>query len=240
MQRARLSRTLLPLLSLLPVALASPQGPTQLSPEGDSGGGAAAPLTSTTIVCNGSACGGSPTSPDYLYEVTPGSQGVDRIEIGVHTRNPGLLNVVLPATWTVSIMPAEVPDDTPLTPHGSVTPQTGGCNWVIVWTGDCKYEPFQLGYDKNWTVGPPHDVHWSAYECDPSLVITSADWTKRVGTGAGPVHSPYSGWVPAEVTETQDHGCIEHDEDDGAATLATRVPWPRTRVLGTTTAEPMD
>ena len=239
MQPARLSRTLLLLLSLFPVALASPRGSTQPpSPESDSGGGAAAPLTSTTIVCNGRVCG-SPTSPrDYWYEVTPGSQGVDRIEIGVHTRSPGLLNVVLPSTWTMSIVPAAVPDDQPFTPHGSVTPTTGGCNWVIVWTGDCQYQPFQLGYNKNWTVGKPHDVDWSADEC--SQVITNADWTKPVGLGAGPVHSPYSGWVPTEVNETQDHECIAHDEDDGAATPETRVPRPRTRVLGTATPEPMD
>ena len=178
----------------------------------------AALLPNALIVCNGSACGGTGGAGgawDYLYHVQPGDTGVDMVVMGVHTPNLNLQNALLPGGWTVSVQQSEgLADRRSFIPHGQVTSITGGCPWSLVWQGPCQTQPFDLGFKKNWTYGPAHEVEWVAFDC-VGTNTTFSDWTRPVGAGAGPVHTPYAGWVPAspegdEAASERDHADCAH------------------------------
>ena len=143
----------------------------------------AMPPVMTTVVCNGSACGGAGPKM-YRYDVNPGPSGCTRLEVGIHDNNVPLLYTA-PAGWTVSVVAASRLDHIPWTNHGGgpVT-SNGTCSWKMVWTGPNQTAPFTIAYNSGLVDTVPHDVHWNTSDG------SRADWTKVVGLGLGPIHSP--------------------------------------------------
>ena len=111
--------------------------------------------------------------------------------VEAHNPNPGL--VLPPPSWT---------------PHGqmSVGGPQGNCPYVVQWLippgDDSTADTYYFGFDN---VNEPHDVGATIYT---SLIgfTWDEDWTKAVGTGAGPVHGPVP--EPATLALLAVGGCL--------------------------------
>ena len=161
-----------------------------------------------TVVCNGSACGG--TGPrDYWYEVTTDQQ-YDSFALNIITGDGTVANysnttaaTLVEGVWEAmdsadylcnlfGFFGGTPPIHTPVTAHGGgpVAPN-GSCTRAIFWTvnGPLSAGTYGFGYNNDTD---PMDVGWlfeSLTDGDPNLGIY-ADWSKVVGMGKGPVHGP--------------------------------------------------
>jgi hypothetical protein len=153
------------------------------------------PLPVVKVVCDGSiqCCNGSGMTAQgprqFIYKVQiPGGNvvSVSSIEVGTHIDNnlADYVNLVMPAGWALTI-PARTPVDPGFvcTQHGNVSAVGGNCNYVLRFSGPAQTSNFTLAYDfvHNYDV---HDANWKASNGN------QANWTKPVGLGEGPLHSP--------------------------------------------------
>ena len=147
------------------------------------------PFSTTTVACNGAACGGSATEK-YHYDITPGSSGCTSFDVGFHG-NYSITNVVMPSGWSYSIVSGvSWKDNDPYTVHGSVSPGGGTCTYKMHWSGPSQTSLFVIAYDTTGQVTRPHDAHW----LDSSG--SRANWANAVGITTGPIHSPIPGAIP--------------------------------------------
>ncbi len=146
------------------------------------------------IVCDGNianCCQGSGPRNFYYRVQIPsgGAVQVDRVDIGTDDGNIShYSSFVLPANWTATIVSASPPDNPACTNHGGNTIAAGNCPYNVRFdkgTGVAQTSNFQLGFDYIGSTG--HDVNWHASLLNSS---NSANWTKPVGLGLGPVHGP--------------------------------------------------
>lgn len=155
------------------------------------------PLPVVRVICDGNiaCCNGTGVTAQgprqFVYNVKVPSGGlvsVSSIEVGVHMLDAhGLAdytNLVMPAGWTLTAVPASRPDPGFVcTNHGNSTAINGACPLVLRFSGPPKTSNFTLAYDfaHNWDI---HDADWKASNGN------KANWTKPVGLGEGPLHSP--------------------------------------------------
>jgi hypothetical protein len=155
------------------------------------------PLPVVRIVCDGNiqCCQGSGMTSagprQFIYRVkvpTGGLVSVSSVDVGVHMLDVhGLadyVNLVMPAGWTLTAVSGTPPDPGFVcTPHGNVSAIGGNCNVILRFSGPPQTSSFTLAYDfdHNWDV---HDANWKASNGN------RANWTKPVGLGEGPLHSP--------------------------------------------------
>ena len=141
------------------------------------------------VVCDGNiqCCQGNGPR-QFVYRVKVPSGGlvsVTNIEVGTHDPNlADYINRIMPAGWTLSILSASRPDPGFVcTPHGNFTSIASACPYILRFAGPAQTSNFTLAYDfaLNWDV---HDADWKASNGN------RADWTKAVGLGYGPLHSP--------------------------------------------------
>src|SRR5262245_16352447 len=140
-----------------------------------------------SLVCDGSACGGTSDVP-FLYRVIPGSMPISAVEVGVEdgdVRNYALLRA--PDGWEPSIVAAPRAHAVRPSRHGEATSEAGACPFVLLFAPRASGTPqdaaFELGYSYS-LAGQFHDVHWSASDG------AQARWTFPVGSDGGPAHSP--------------------------------------------------
>ena len=165
------------------------------------------------VTCTGSATGGS-SNRKYKYRVYPGAgNSISWIEIGVHDDDiSNFTNFILPTGWAALIDEFDpTPHHTFVTQHGVKTPFFGNCPHVLYCFATdgqfAKTTPFNIGFNHP---GEPHDATWQL--SDASI----ADWSKKLGTGRGPVHSPGiyidDPWLQAGETDDGAGCCADHGE----------------------------
>jgi hypothetical protein len=156
-------------------------------------------MAAVSVYCEGSLCtetsGGVQRA--YMYEVVLTNAGGIQLEVGTHDTyvadytnwvvelKTGGVWTDVTSQWSESITADGGWQDSPFTPHGSISTPTGVCPAEIVWSqhdGATQGTDFLFGYDNP---NPLHDATWYVA---PGL--GSADWTQPVGMGQGPVHSP--------------------------------------------------
>jgi len=153
------------------------------------------PLPVVQVLCDGfnGCCNGTGQTSagirEFVYRVQiPGGNvvSVSSIEVGTHIDNnlADYINLVMPAGWSLTIPSATPPDaGFVCTPHGSTSAINGNCNFKLRFSGPAQTSSFTLAYD----FVPDYDIHdanWKASNGNQS------NWTKPVGLGQGPVHSP--------------------------------------------------
>jgi hypothetical protein len=153
------------------------------------------PLPVVKVLCDGAnpCCNGTGQTPqgirEFVYRVQiPGGNvvSVSSIDVGTHIDNnlADYVNLVMPAGWALTI-PAGTPVDPGFvcTPHGNVSAIAGNCNFNLHFSGPPQTSSFVLAYDfvPNYDI---HDANWKASNGN------RANWTKPVGLGEGPLHSP--------------------------------------------------
>lgn len=151
------------------------------------------PSTVVKIVCDGnnSCCMGTgPTN--YFYHVNFPSGGavqVSRIDIG--TDDPDITHYsgwIEPPGWSHQIIaaPAGWQHRPGCKVHGVTTTPVGDCPFIIRWTPTPPTPPatssFTLGFDISRAA---HETTWKS-----SVFGNQANWSKPIGLGEGPVHSP--------------------------------------------------
>ncbi|TAJ16063.1 MAG: hypothetical protein EPO68_11775 [Planctomycetota bacterium] len=151
------------------------------------------PIPVIKVECDGSGCGGSGNTAsgprEFVYHVkVPGGNYVSctSVEIGVDMSDlPMYTNLVKPPGWIVEILAASPTHALATTPHGSTSTPGGTCEYVLKFSGPAMTSHFTLGYDYDANF-EAHDANWKV-----NNNVNRADWTKPVGLGQGPVHSPY-------------------------------------------------
>ena len=152
------------------------------------------PLQVVKIECDGNianCCSGSGPRNFYYRIKVPsgGAVAVDRVDIGTDDGNVAhYSNLIAPTGWTASIVSVTKPHDSDCTVHGVTTGSNGNCTLLMRFskgTGAAQTSNFDIGFDYVGEAG--HDVDWLASLTNSS---NSADWTKAVGLGQGPVHGP--------------------------------------------------
>ena len=169
------------------------------------------PRVLSNLLCDGLIGNGSggPNGRDFYYHVVPGDDPVDRVDIGCDYNQLSLFtSVEVPNGWTFGVIDAGAHfiHDLKFTPHGRTTTVVNGtCEYKLRFTGPPLSTPFGLGFD---FLGEPHEVHWKV------TGGTQTDWTKRVGQGKGPIHSPgfQDGPVEQQPGESSD---ASHGHDHG-------------------------
>jgi len=138
-------------------------------------------LALAKVKCNGWKCGGSAIE-QYHYDVIPGSNAVSAVDVGLHHLFTAI-NIVMPTGWTVTVNNGMFGDD-PFTVHGVVsTGPSGTCPYILHFSGPSQSSAFVLAYDIV-EANQPHDVKWTT--SDGAFAV----WSKPVGRGQGPIHSP--------------------------------------------------
>ncbi len=167
-----------------------------------------AAMNSTQIVCDGTIGNGSggPNGRRFYYWIDTKGNAVDRIDIGCDYNQLSLFtSVELPNGWGFSIVNAGAHfiHDLKFTVHGRVTGANNDrCQYKLRFTGPAITGQFGIGFDH---LGEPHDVHWKASDG------AQTDWTKRVGQGKGPIHSP--GFQDSPVGAPGEASAARHHHD---------------------------
>jgi len=164
-------------------------------------GGSSQALATSTLVCQGKACGHWSAIRDYQYEALMDSW-TDRI-VHISTDDGNIANYagVLTQYWngtdwvgvpnvSFGIVHTHMLSD-PFTLDGQVTEQRTTSEFVLMWSWNFYpiNDPnprFRVGYNNSHT---PQDVSWETYH-------GSSSWTSEVGMGYGPVHGPTTLPVP--------------------------------------------
>jgi hypothetical protein len=158
----------------------------------------ASPVMAQMVICNGTESGGTGivagclTPHLYAYDVSF-TGGETEFYIGTDDGNPANYTAIcMPAGWTFAIVPYNYIHDPQKTQHGLITGSGGVCAYRIVFsTATPVAGPVTLGFafdNPNYS----HDVNWVLGAL--GVPVAQANWAAPVGTGAGPIHSPMSGF----------------------------------------------
>jgi len=150
----------------------------------------AMPLTaSVKIQCAGhNPCCDGTSSNKFVYNVKLAA-GVSTTSIDVGTHDGTLSDYTLltaPTGWSLSIASLTPVDHLACVAHGTATTIDARCPYALHFSGPAQTSDFTLSYafGPNWD---HHVTNWKASTGD------AANWSQPVGTGDGPIHSP---WMP--------------------------------------------
>ena len=145
-------------------------------------------FAAATLQCQGTKCGCGGGARNYSYTASCPGQNIVWVEIGVCDGTlANYINFQMPPGWNVAIFNrGNFWHNTAYFPKGQIIGHNGTCGpYIKFWDPNNQGVPNQVivGYDH--PLGNVHESDW-----DVGVNLGWGDWTKPIGFGLGPVHSP--------------------------------------------------